>query len=560
MTTKALNRGGGVLFVTHRGPDFDAQVCGTNEFLDAGVWFKRGGKVATIDPNETYRGPVEPGTKVVHGDVGGIFDPENGFKDHHWPNGRIAWPSAAGIFLAHSKKLQANPAIVEMNYRADRVDSATSNGEESKESIDARLAINEVLKQFNRTYDANYFVVSRKRGPYELAKLLQNLEIASGEISDEMKLIVGMHLLRAWIMKENGAPVFKRQVLPSEDIPENAEFVFVLPTDSDVKNEIAVFLWQQANDVEIGVQKIGYVFVNPGERFSGKVPAGAKVVHIGTGKIFNPQTDDYDPNALDNGQRKTWYSAAVMIFHKNQKIFMTDPQIKEATLNLVRMTRNEPVDLPEWKKGWDSAEKKEIDARIADLNAQKGFKLMLVENAGGPYYLADLFERLETEQDRLENRERLEIVLYSLNGWYNIQVVKPILKKLVERAERIYRNGLDFIIIPETFLSSSTVRHYLRNKANMKYHGYIDVCIASYKDPARGFGVTRLFDDGKVIGMEEVFNALCKTDPSLSQQNGIYLTSPHFALYLTRKTVINDFDLFRVTALRTLRSAEAVAA
>lgn len=546
--------GGGTLFVTHRNPDFDAIVCGINEFLDADVWFKRGGKVATVDPNEVYRGPVEPGTKVVHGDVGGIFDPKNGFKDHHiddWPNVRETWPSAAGIFLAHSKKLQANPAIVEMNYRADRVDSATSNGEESKESIDARVAINEVLKQFNRKYDTNYFVVSKKRGPYELAKLLQNLEIASGEISDEMKLKVGMHLLRAWIMKENGAPVFKRHVLPIENIPENAEFIFVLPTDSDIKNEIAMFLWQQANDVEIGVQKIGYVFVNPGERFSGKVPAGAKVVHIGTGKIYNPETDDYDPNTLNNGQRKTWYSAGVMVFHKYQKIFLADPQIKESTLNLVRMTKDSN-DQPEQKNGWDSAEKKEIEAKIAELNAAKGFKLMLIENAGGPYYLADLFDRLETEQDQIENRERLEIVLYSLNGWYNIQVVKPILKKLVDRAEMVKRNGLQFIIIPETFLPSSTVRHYLRSD----YRGYADVCIASYKDPARGFGVTRLFEDGKVANMDELFKALCEMDSSLSQRNGIYMTVRDFAIYLTRKTVINDFEVFRVTALRTLRGAE----
>ncbi|MFH0779285.1 MAG: hypothetical protein V1928_00320 [Parcubacteria group bacterium] len=559
MKTKAPNRGkGGVFLVTHRGPDNDAITCGTNAFLRDDVWFNRGGDVGFVGPNEEYRGSVPAGYRLEHADVSGKYDPDRGFFDHHldnWPEVRKTWPSAAGMILAHSKKLQTMPAVVDLTYLADKVDTASTGDDESVDSRNAREELNGTdVARFNRIHNANVFVVAKKRGPTYLPQIISNLEIVKGEISDKMKMKIGMHLMRAWVGKESGWPIARRKNRADEKVPSDCEIVIVMPFEQNFKNDIALFMWLLANELDINDSKICYVLVNQGERFSGQAPKNARIVHIGTGGKYDPETDDFDSEGLSNGMKKTFFSAAVMVFNKYRKSFQTTPIVERAITDLVKLTKDQ-APLTQEQQAWIEHDRQMIQEKVNALNNELGYNLILIENPRGPEYLADLFERLEVEEGELSTRELIDIKMYGLNSWYNKKIVIPVLETLIQRAEKITKNGLNFIIIPETFLSSKTVRQYLR--AN--YKKYADVCIANYLDPARGFGVTRLFEDGKVAGMEDLAKNYTAIDPTLKQRDGMYLTDRSFALYLTRKLVIDSFETVRALALQTLRSAEAAA-
>jgi hypothetical protein len=441
--------------VNHQSPDFDSAMTTFLRLLADGVALQDPRLEYVFVPAGQRYTPehIDPKTIVTHLDTGYIYDPKTDDYDHH--QDRERWPSAARTVMEAHPHLQSDPIVQDMVHLTDRVDSGSTVNREASDARQIREALNNQILNFNRGRDEKVILITEQNGPWQIADLVQNLEIELTEINDHDKLVASLIMLDNWYKNEQA----ERAGLESERNLDRSIFDRVAAT----------FLHLIAQDrwlYDLEYSELEHIYQSSSSGFMSLTEA------------------TYSKLSVLHG----------------------DPVVEEivALVNLL-ITKNTTLRENDETRAF----KKDLADKLAGFNDGRDNVVYPITLRKGPWEVAELFPG-----DEYPLQVRILSGLIMFRAWWNKKTVRGRVQELINSSHLVTYGGLRFCLIPETTFTSKAIRYQLRRY----FRDEIDVAVATYVDKGndnKSVGITRVMDR-TVFGMERLYRHLCRLDPEAS--------------------------------------------
>jgi hypothetical protein len=191
-----------------------------------------------------------------------------------------------------------------------------------------------------------------------------------------------------------------------------------------------------------------------------------------------------------------------------------------------------------------------LTGRLEEFNKTSRQKLRATTLRRGPW---DIIKYLPG--DEYSERFQLMLGLTLLRAWYNKKTIRQRVQRLIEQGERVVANGLTFVRMAETNITSKAVRYQLRRHYASEFRR-IDVLVTTYCNPRHNtkyLGITMAHNN--VAGMNELFKRLKEID---AQADIFIYPETNFVIYIRlngRETPLTP-ELVLNEAVNILRSTQ----
>jgi hypothetical protein len=339
-------------------------------------------------------------------------------------------------------------------------------------------------------------------------------------------------------------------------VQEAKRIIMNLHMEADLDCLVGLFCFLLAYTLSPFDPRISYKFLQAGERYKGEVLPGDLVVHIDTGRIFNPATFDFDHHMLDlrstvsylpsaargiydhfilNLQKFTWLAGLIQ---------MTDEK-DSGNKNRVRLTQ-EVLDT-----------KERMTQELRDLNSFYRSDLRVVCARDNLELINTLF--VDAPIELVPDRERILAGLVNLLSWHSRKVsrLSGEMNDFINRGRWVTsRNRLHFILLDERVLQRKKLRNAFRTQRH--YRENVDVYV--FPDMTEGrsgdIGITCVIEE-RIDGMEELAERLRAISADTTESDrGVYLHEGRFTLYIKAFTGISQ-DVAETVALECLAPRRA---
>lgn len=349
---------------------------------------------------------------------------------------------------------------------------------------------------------------------------------------------------------------------PRYPAPNEANRIIInMHRSPDLDCVVGLFCFLLACMISPFDKRILYNFLPAGERYKGEILPGDLVVHIDTGRIFNPATYDFDHHQLDHRSTVSYLpSAARGIFNHFRIELACYPWLEL----LIQMT--DEKDSPKRNRAPMPERvleaKNRMNEELRELNAEFNTDMRVVCARDNLEIISLLF--IDAPSDMVDDRNRILTGLVNLLSWHSRKQsrVSGDMNAFIDRGRRVInRHRLQFILLDEPVVSRKKLRNTLRSQGH--YRNNVDVYV--FPDMSEGregdVGITCVLEE-RIEGMEALAEELRVLSKNRAEQdNGVFLHHEKFCIYIKASAEISQ-DEAEHLALRCLRprGAEALAA
>jgi len=478
--------------VNHQGPDFDS-MSSTFKLL------KALGKTLN-SPDIVYKfveagcclSPQKP-QKIMpyHLDTGYIYDPENGYLDHHQDLER--WPSAArGVWEAY-EALRSDPIMGDLADLTDNVDSAGRVGREDDEARDKRESYRARISEFNASHsESRILLITERPGPKSLPTVIANMESEIREIEDRDKLFIGMTLIENWYNQE--AKIRAGQI-PEENF-DLGSFDRIVATFINLMNTNQ---W-----------------------------------------LYNTAHDEID-NMYATAQKNGFISAAESALENVPISFPYRYVMKEIVdlVNQLYKTGSTYPQNPETDQMIQS-----IKEELADFNSNRERKVVPIIMRSGPWEIIDHYPN-----SNYSKRVQIHTILFMLRSYCNRRTIRSKINRMLGDCRFFEVNGIKYLDFPSTAFTTKSLRFQLRHN----HQSRVDVSIGTHVNPytnEQTLSLTKI-QDGPLLGIEDLYQQLVKIEPTA--EIALIGGQEKFAIYIKSRLDVFTPEVVKQVATRTLK-------
>ncbi|MBI5077117.1 hypothetical protein HZB94_01930 [Candidatus Falkowbacteria bacterium] len=223
---------------------------------------------------------------------------------------------------------------------------------------------------------------------------------------------------------------------------KNRRFILVNHECPDFDSIVSTFLWLKATGMKITDPELLFRFVQPGQRLAvSEFDADDTVVHFDTGRRFCSATNDFDHHGDDeNGAPLVARFASAA-----RTVYQTFPQLQKDPVigDIVELT--DRVDSGSSVNCEDEESRRTIASYKDELmefnNKGEGIVLLVTEQKG-PREVVSFVSNLETENDTINDIDKLIACILMLDKWYGDKIANKaetpdVSEKEAEKFDRL---------------------------------------------------------------------------------------------------------------------------